>query len=206
MRTRAQLSKGDREIRMWLTIVAIGLVILVILMWYVKAYMKLEKEERRVNSQWGVVKTTYVTRIGFFLDIAYISRGYYAQEKEAFEKVYTTRSKTFDVDIDPMRLSDSIFAVYDAAQAEFANSLSDLLIVLEKYPELKENKTYNQRLYALKIIDGKIAYERRNFNEAALKFNTNLHTFPKNIAASIRGIKERPYLVLYDEPKVAPTN
>jgi len=206
MRTKVQLSKSDREIRTWMIIVSICLFLVIILGWYVKVREKFEKDQRRLKGQWEQVRSAYQRRTYLITNIANSARAYATLEKEAFVAVFDARTKTFDIYVHPIRMNDSILAEYDAAQDELANSLTNLLAALEKYPELKENRTFMRLQTGLEGCENKIATERRNFNEATLKFNTKIHTFPKNIAARIMGLKDRPYLVLRDETGVAPAS
>jgi LemA protein len=84
-------------------------------------------------------------------------------------------------------------AKYEQAQAALGSALSRLLVVVEKYPELKANANFRDLQSQLEGTENRIAVERMRFNETAQAYNTSLKKFPTNITAGILGFKERPY-------------
>ena len=84
-------------------------------------------------------------------------------------------------------------AKFEQAQAALGGALSRLLVVVEKYPELKANANFRDLQAQLEGTENRIAVERMRFNETAQAYNTTLMKFPTNITGRLLGFKEKPY-------------
>jgi LemA protein len=93
---------------------------------------------------------------------------------------------------------------FDHAQGELTNALSRLLIVSEKYPELKADRGFLELQSQLEGTENRISVERMRFNESAREYNTYLRNFPQSLIASFRGFQDRPYFQADAAAKTAP--
>jgi LemA protein len=82
---------------------------------------------------------------------------------------------------------------FQDAQGELGSALSRLLVVQERYPDLKANENFKELQAQLEGTENRITVERKNFNEIARSYNTSVKTFPKNIFAGMFGFQAKPY-------------
>ncbi|MDD2204946.1 MAG: LemA family protein, partial [Bacteroidales bacterium] len=95
-------------------------------------------------------------------------------------------------------------AQFEAAQSELSSALSRLMVVVEKYPDLKANENFILLQSQLEGTENRISVERKNFNEAAKNFNTAIRVFPKNIIANMCGFEKKAYFAAKEGADVAP--
>ncbi len=93
---------------------------------------------------------------------------------------------------------------FQAAQGEVSSALSRLMVVVERYPELKATQNFRDLQVELEGTENRISVERRNFNEKAREFNTYIKQFPQSIIAGIKRFSERPYFESMEGAETAP--
>ena len=94
---------------------------------------------------------------------------------------------------------------FQAAQDGLGSALSRLMVVVERYPELKANQNFLELQSQLEGTENRIAVERRKFNESTRGYNTYIRRFPKNIVASIFGFDKKGYFEAVEGSETAPT-
>jgi LemA protein len=116
-------------------------------------------------------------------------------EKSTLEEVTRARAAATQAQIPPGQAptDPAQLAKFEQAQAALGSALSRLLVVVEKYPELKANANFRDLQAQLEGTENRISVERMRFNETAQAFNTALLKFPTNITGRLLGFKERPY-------------
>ena len=107
--------------------------------------------------------------------------------------------------IDPNNLTAENLQQFQAMQGALSSALSRLLVVVERYPELKANQNFLELQAQLEGTENRISVERRKFNETAQAYNTFIKQFPKNIYASIFNFEEKAYFTAEAEAAEAPT-
>jgi len=138
--------------------------------------------DEQVKSAWGQVENQYQRRADLVPNLVETVKGYAAQEKETLTAVTEARAKvgTFQVgrDIvdDPERL-----AQFDAAQGELGRALGRLMVIQERYPDLKSNQNFLALQSQLEGTENRIAVARRDYIQAVQRYNTELRTFPGRI-------------------------
>ena len=131
-------------------------------------------------------------------------KGYADFEKETLTQVIEARSKATSTTIDPNNLTAENLQQFQAMQGALSSALSRLLVVVERYPELKANQNFLELQAQLEGAENRIAVERRKFNETAQAYNTYIKLFPKNIYASIFNFEEKAYFTAEEEASEAP--
>lgn len=181
----------------------VGAVVLVA-MSFAGAYNSLVQMDEQVNQAWAQVENVYQRRLDLIPNLVETVKGYAAHEKSTFIAVTEARSKAAgtlspDVITDPQK-----FAAFQESQSALSSALSRLMVIVEKYPDLKANQNFLQLQAQLEGTENRISVERGRFNEAAQLFNTRFRQFPTNVIAGMFGFKIKEYFKSDAEAKVAP--
>ena len=169
----------------------IGLLLIIPFFW--GTYNRLVKREETVKSSWAQVENQYQRRTDLIPNLVETVKGYAAHEQETFTKVIEARAKATQLSVDPGSLNAENLQQFNQAQAELSQSLSRLMVVIEKYPNLKANENFLMLQGQLEGTENRITVERKRFNESAKQYNTYRRRFPKNVAAAVFGFKEIKY-------------
>jgi LemA protein len=179
----------------WIIIGIIAALVLIIIMSISGTYNGLVKGEENVNKKWADVQGAYQRRADLIPNLVNTVKGYADFEQQTLIKVVEQRANatkpTFN--LDGGKLTEQSFAQFQQAQDALSSSLSRLLVVVEKYPELKANQNFLELQAQLEGTENRINVERRNFNEGVQQFNTKLRRFPTNLLAGMFGFSTKPY-------------
>jgi len=187
--------------------IVIGVIIVLILIMYSSfkgSYNSMVTMEENVTAQWAQVENVYQRRADLIPNLVATVQGYADFEKETLQGVIEARSKATSVTIDPTNMNPATLQQFQAAQDGLGSALSKLMVVVERYPELKANQNFMDLQAQLERTENRIAVERRNFNTAAQGFNTYIRQFPKNILASLFGFEKRAYFTAIEGAESAP--
>ena len=176
----------------WITIGIIVLVGLIVYSSIRGSYNTLVTQEEAVEGQWAQVENVYQRRADLIPNLVNVVRGYAAHERETLEGVVEARSRATSVNIDPTNLTPEAVQQFEQAQQGLSSALSRLMVVVERYPDLKANQNFLELQVQLEGTENRIANERRIFIELTRDYNTNLRRFPKNIYASMFGFERKP--------------
>lgn len=161
--------------------------------WYVGVYNKLVKADETVSSAWAQVENVYQRRADLIPNLVKSVQGAADFEKGTLEAVINARAAATSVQIDPTNLTEENLAAFEAAQNNLSSSLSRLMVVVEKYPELKANQNFLELQSQLEGTENRIAVERKNFNAVVQEYNTQIRRFPANIVAGISNFDKKAY-------------
>ena len=170
-----------------------GVVILALVLWGVSGYNSLVGMDEEVNGRWANVETQYQRRSDLLPNLVSTVKGYAAHEKSTLEAVMTARSQATQVKIDPSNCTPQQLAAYQKAQGDVTTALGKLLAISENYPQLKANENFLELQSQLEGTENRINVARKDFNDAAKKFNMSIRRFPKSIIASMCGFEKRSY-------------
>ena len=170
-----------------------GVVILALVLWGVSGYNSLVGMDEEVNGRWANVETQYQRRIDLLPNLVSTVKGYAAHEKSTLEAVMAARSQATQVKIDPSNCTPQQLAAYQKAQGDVTTALGKLLAISENYPQLKANENFLELQSQLEGTENRINVARKDFNDAAKKFNMSIRRFPKSIIASMCGFEKRSY-------------
>jgi len=150
--------------------------------------------EEAVESQWGQVQNVYQRRADLIPNLVETVKGYKDFEQETLTQVTEARAKVGQVQIDKSILENpELMEKYANAQGELTRTLSRLLVVTERYPDLKANEQFNNLMVQLEGTENRIVRERQLFNEKAQSYNTYIKQFPSNLYANVFGFDEVAY-------------
>lgn len=178
------------------SLIIIGVIVLLVIIifsWGKGTYNGLVNKQEAVSSQWAQVENVYQRRADLIPNLVSTVKGYAAFEKSTLTDVITARSKATAVTIDPTKLNEANLQQFQQAQAGLSSALSRLMVVVEKYPDLKANQGFLQLQAQLEGTENRIAVERRNFNTIAQEYNTTIRNFPTNIFAGMFGFEKKAY-------------
>jgi LemA protein len=174
-------------------ITALG--ILSIFNYFKGTYNSMVKLEESVTASWSQVENVYQRRYDLIPNLVNTVKGYAAHENETFTAVTEARAKVGGVmNMSPEMMNDpAMLEKFQKAQQGLSGALQRLMVVQERYPELKANQNFLALQSQLEGTENRIAVERKRFNEAAQSFNTLIRLFPKNIIANISGFRAKTY-------------
>lgn len=179
----------------WIIIGGIILLGIIIYMSLKGTYNGLVTSEENVNKKWADVEGAYQRRTDLIPNLVNTVKGYAKFEQETLIKVIEQRANATktNINVDPAKLDANTLAQFQKTQDELGSSLSKLMVVVEKYPDLQANQNFMQLQAQLEGTENRINVERRNFNEAVQNFNSSLRRFPTNILAGMFGFEKKPY-------------
>lgn len=179
-----------------LGVLVLLLIVGLILGVYVKNnYNQMVQLEETVKEKWSQVENVYQRRFDLIPNLVATVKGYAAHEKDTFQAVTEARSKaggTFNIS-DQVLNDPAAFQKFQQAQGALSGALSRLMVVVEKYPELKANENFLSLQSQLEGTENRIAVERKRFNETAKVYNVSIKQFPRSIIANMFGFKEKLY-------------
>ena len=175
----------------------------------VGAYNSLVQLDQAVQAQWGQVENVYQRRADLVPNLVETVKGAAAFEKDTFTAVAEARSRVGQVGggaLQNMVNDPQAFQKFQEAQAGLSSALSRLMVVVEKYPELKANQNFLGLQSQLEATENRIAVERMRFNEKAQAFNTTRMSFPTVLIASFFSARfnEKPYFKAQEGAEKAP--
>ena len=188
-------------------LILIGIVALIILIggWLMKGYNGMVNEDENVNRQWGEVENQYQRRLDLIPNLVNVVKGYASHEKETLEGVIEARAKATQTTIDPSNMTEEQLANFQKAQDGLSGALNRLMVVVEKYPELKANENFLQLQAQLEGTENRITVARKSYNDAATIYNKLVRRFPNNMLAGIFGFSVCPQFKAQEGAESAPT-
>src|SRR5215467_10173134 len=170
-------------------------------------YNRLVLLEQNVNKKWADVQSVYQRRADLIPNLVNTVQGAANFEKSTLTEVTNARASVGRVQLDPTKAPTDAKQLeeFQAAQGQLSNALSRLLVVVERYPELKSNQNFLGLQAQLEGTENRISVERNKFNEVVQGYNTQVRSFPTNIVAGIFGFAPRPYFTAQPGAEKAPT-
>ncbi len=167
-------------------------------------YNGLVRGDEQVKQAWAQVENVYQRRQDLIPNLVETVKGYAAHEKSTLTLVTEARAKaagtlSADAITDPAK-----FSALQDSQNVLSSALSRLMVVVEKYPELKANENFLTLQSQLEGTENRISVERGRFNEAAQAFNTKLRQFPTNVIGGMFGFKTKEYFAAEPGAQKAP--
>ncbi|MBO5674864.1 MAG: LemA family protein [Bacteroidaceae bacterium] len=185
--------------------IIIIVVAVIAIVWGITGYNGLVGMDEGVQTKWADVETQYQRRADLIPNLVNTVKGYAAHESETLQAVVEARAKATSVNIDPTNMSAEQIANFQKAQDGVSSALGRLLVTVEKYPDLKANENFRELQAQLEGTENRISVARRDYNEAARKYNTTLRSFPKNILAGMFGFEKKAYFEAQEGSEQAPT-
>lgn len=187
----------------WLLIVLV--VVVVMSFSVIGKYNSLVNLREGVDEKWAQVENVYQRRLDLIPNLVAVVKGYAEHEKETLIAVVEARAKALQTKIDAGALSDQAkFTAFAKAQDQLSSVLSRLLVVVEKYPDLKANQNFLSLQSQLEGTENRITVERKRYNEIVRSYNTVIKRFPANMLAPMFGFGKVTYFQAAPEASVVP--
>lgn len=181
----------------------IGVVAVVAIFFYV-TYNGFVNKEEGVNAAWSNVETQYQRRSDLIPNLVNTVRGYAAHESQTLASVTEARAKATSINLSAGELTPERLAQFQQAQADVRSALGRLIAVAESYPDLKANQNFIELQSQLEGTENRIAVARKDFNDAARKYNVAVRRFPSNLVAALFGFDQKPYFEAAEGTETAP--
>ncbi len=156
-------------------------------------YNSMVEKQEAVTSQWAQVENVYQRRADLIPNLVNTVKGAANFEKETLEGVIAARASATQVKIDANNLNPEAIAKFQKAQEGLSGALSRLMVVAEKYPELKANQNFLELQSQLEGTENRISVERLKFNETVKDYNTYIRKFPNNMISGMFGFEKKGY-------------
>lgn len=156
-------------------------------------YNTMVERQEAVVAQWAQVENVYQRRADLIPNLVSTVKGYAEFEQETLTGVIEARAKATSISIDPSKLDANSIQKFQAAQDGLSSALSKLMVVVEKYPDLKANQNFLELQAQLEGTENRIAVERKKYNEISQDYNTYIKKFPNNIIAGWFDFEQKEY-------------
>jgi LemA protein len=164
-------------------------------------YNTIQSQDEQVKSAWSEVINQYQRRADLIPNLVNTVKGFAAQEQAVLIGVTEARAKATQVKVDandPASLQQ-----FQAAQGEVTSALSRLMVVVEKYPELKSDQNFRDLQAQLEGTENRIAVARNRYIQAVQGYNVTVRRFPVNLTAMVFGYKVKPNFTVENEAAIA---
>ena len=149
-------------------------------------YNTMQAIEEAVKAAWGDVEASYQRRNDLIPNLVEVVKGYAKHERETLTAVTEARAKVGTVQVSKNMIDDpKAFAQFQEAQGAMSSALSRLMVVVEKYPDLKANQSFQDLQHQLEGTENRINVARTRYNKAVEVFNTSLRVFPNSLTNSL---------------------
>lgn len=186
--------------------VLIGLLVLLVIIPGCTSYNRLVGSSQNVDASWAQVQNQYQRRLELIPNLVKTVEGAANFEKSTLTQITEARASVGKVQINPNQAPANAadLAKFEAAQGQLSSALSRLLVVAERYPELRATANFRDLQAQLEGTENRIAVERMRFNEAVQGYNTSVLKFPTMIVARLGGFQTKPYFQATSGAETAP--
>ena len=178
------------------TLIIVGVIVLFVIImfsWVSSKYNGLVTREEGTKQAWAQVQNVYQRRSDLIPNLVETVKGVANFEKSTLTDVVNARAKATQITVDPTKLTPDQIQKFQGAQDGLSSSLGRLMVVMEKYPDLKANQNFLDLQAQLEGTENRIAVERKKFNEVIQDYNVNVRSFPSNMFAGMFGFQQKGY-------------
>ena len=178
-----------------------------VVLWAVSIYNRLVRLRVQGEESWRDIDTQLKRRWDLIPNLVETVKGYAEHERETLEAVVNARAKATQVtaELTPEAMNDpQALQKFQAAQGELSSALGRLMVVMERYPDLKANQGFLDLQAQLEGTENRITVERRRFNELAQGYNTTIRKFPMAMLAGMFGFEKKAYFEAAEGAQNAP--
>jgi len=163
-------------------------------------YNEIQRKDEGVTAAWSEVVNQYQRRADLVPNLVETVKGFAQQEKDVLIGVTEARSRVGQVKVTPDMLSDpAAVQRFQQTQGELSSALSRLLVVVEKYPELKSDKNFLELQAQLEGTENRIAVARNRYIKTVQDYNVLIREFPVNLTAMVFGYKPKANFTVENE-------
>ncbi len=185
-------------------LIAVAVLVLVVVLsglWLAGRYNKmveLRSGENGYEKVWADLQAQYQRRSDLIPNLVATVKGYADFEQKTLTDVVEARAKATQITVDPSQLTPAALEQFQSAQGELSQALGRLMVVAERYPDLKANQNFLELQSQLEGTENRISVARQRFNQAASAYNAYILKFPSNLIAGMFGF-DRTTLFQADE-------
>ncbi|MBP5171540.1 MAG: LemA family protein [Bacteroidales bacterium] len=178
--------------------------VVVIALWGVSTYNSLVSADESVTNAWSQVENVYQRRMDLIPNLVKTVQGAADFERNTLSDVIEARSKASSVQVDANNLTEENLAAFQQAQDGLSAALNRLMVVVERYPELKANQNFIELQSQLEGTENRITVERQKYNDVVKTYNAGVRKFPRNIVASLFNFDTKAYFKAAEGADKAP--
>ncbi|MDD4033193.1 MAG: LemA family protein [Bacteroidales bacterium] len=171
-----------------IVLIVLGIIVIAAFMQGKNVYNKLIVMDESVQSAWSQVENQYQRRMDLIPNLVNTVKGYADFEQETLTGVIEARAKATQTQINAGEMNAESLQKFQESQAELGSALQRLMVVVERYPDLKANQNFLELQAQLEGTENRISVERGRFNETAQGYNTYARSFPTNLFVGIFGL------------------
>ncbi len=168
------------------------------------SYNKIIEKEENVLEKWSQVENVYQRRADLIPNLVNTVKGAADFEKSTLTQVMEARAKATSVSVDANNLDPQSIQKFQQAQSQLSSAISRLMVVVERYPELKANKNFLELQAQLEGTENRISIERRKFGQAVREYNIYIRKFPRNIYANLFNFERKGYFESDEDAEKVP--
>ena len=167
-------------------------------------YNTLQQQDEQVTSAWSEVLNQYQRRADLVPNLVNVVKGAVAAEKDILDSVIEARAKATSIQATPELINNpQAFQQWQAAQGELSSALSRLMVVVERYPDLKSISGFNDLTAQLEGTENRIAVARKRYIETVQAYNVTVRSFPTNLTAKVFGHHVKPNFTVENEAQIS---
>lgn len=189
----------------WIVLIVVVAIIGFSIMGIVGSYNGLVTKQESVDKQWANVENVYQRRMDLIPNLVNTVKGVANFEQSTLTAVIEARANATKMTIDPKNLTQEQLNKFQQNQSGISQALGRLMVVVEKYPELKATANFTELQAQLEGTENRCTVERMNYNTEAQAYNTSRRSFPTIIIANMFGFTEKPYFKAEQGAEKAPT-
>lgn len=169
----------------WLPFIIIAVLLIGLFRWGVGLNNTMVEKQETAKTQWANVESAYQRRADLIPNLVNTVKGYAGHERETLEGVINARANATKTTIDPTNVTPEQMAAFQESQNTLSGALSRLMVVAERYPDLKANQNFLELQSQLEGTENRINVERNRYNELAKDYNVYVRKFPASLVANI---------------------
>jgi LemA protein len=167
-------------------------------------YNQLNSQDEAIKSEWSKVLSEYQRRADLVPNLVNVVKGYTQYEEKVLKEVTEARSHVGSIAATPDLVNDeAAFRKFQAAQGELSGALARLLVVVERYPDLKASAQFQDLQAQLEGTENRITVARNRYIESVQKYNTTVRVFPSNLTAMVFGFKTKANFSVENEAAIS---
>ena len=167
-------------------------------------YNAIQKQDEAVKAAWSEVLNQYQRRADLVPNLVNTVKGYAQHEEKVFVEVTQARAKVGSLQVNADSLNDpQKLKQFQQAQGELSSALSRLMVVSERYPDLKANGLFQNLQAQLEGTENRVTVARNRYVQAVQAYNAMIRTFPNNMTAKIFGYQVKPNFTVENEQAIS---
>jgi LemA protein len=167
-------------------------------------YNDFQRLDEQTKSAWSEVLNQYQRRADLVPNLVATVKGEANFEQETLREVVEARAKASSIQVTPETLNDpAAFAKFQQAQGQLSSALSRLLVVSERYPDLKANQSFRDLRVQLEGTENRITVARNRYIQAVQQYNVLARSFPTNLTAKMFGYQPKPTFTVQNEAQIS---